>query len=301
MGIKIAYHPIYEYPLPAGHRFPMEKYGLLREQLIYEGVFGEQHFFAPPAMAAEDILLTHSEGYWHKLTHLQLSAKEIRNIGFPMTPLLVERGRHIAMGTYMSSVYALDSGVALNIAGGTHHSYKDHGEGFCIFNDIAISANILLDRHFIKRILVVDLDVHQGNGTASIFAEDERVFTLSIHGEKNYPLRKEKSDLDIGLPDGTSDAHYHSILEQALESVLQNFKPEFIFYQAGVDVLKTDKLGRLNLSREGCMKRDRIVLQAAHDRKIPMAITMGGGYSPNLKDILNAHCNTFKVAKEVFE
>ena len=279
----------------------MEKYGLLREQLIYEGVFGEQHFFAPPAMAAEDILLTHSEGYWHKLTHLQLSAKEIRNIGFPMTPLLVERGRHIAMGTYMSSVYALDSGVALNIAGGTHHSYKDHGEGFCIFNDIAISANILLDRHFIKRILVVDLDVHQGNGTASIFAEDERVFTLSIHGEKNYPLRKEKSDLDIGLPDGTSDAHYHSILEQALESVLQNFKPEFIFYQAGVDVLKTDKLGRLNLSREGCMKRDRIVLQAAHDRKIPMAITMGGGYSPNLKDILNAHCNTFKVAKEVFE
>ena len=301
MGIKIAFHPIYEYPLPGGHRFPMEKYGLLKQQIIYEGVFDESCFFAPGAMREEDVLITHSPNYWQKLIHQQLTEKEIRKIGFPMSSLLVERGRHIAMGTYMCCLHAMEAGVSLNVAGGTHHSYRDHGEGFCIFNDLAIAANLLLTAQGLNKVLLVDLDVHQGNGTASIFKDEPRVFTFSIHGEKNYPVRKEKSDLDIALADGTDDLIYLSVLEENLMAIMQNFKPQFILYQAGVDVLKTDKLGRLALSQEGCKRRDEMVMKIAKYHQVPIAITMGGGYSPKLKDILNAHTNTFKAAKDIFE
>jgi acetoin utilization deacetylase AcuC-like enzyme len=301
VGIKIAFHPIYEYPLPIGHRFPMDKYGLIKQQIIYEGVFDESCFFAPEAMKEEDILITHSENYWQKLIHQQLSEKEIRKIGFPMSPLLVERGRHIAMGTYRCCLYAMEAGISLNVAGGTHHSYRDHGEGFCLFNDLAIAANMLLTTHGLDKILIVDLDVHQGNGTASIFKDELRVFTFSIHGEKNYPIRKEKSDLDIALPDGANDITYLSVLEENLKAIIQNFKPQFILYQAGVDVLKKDKLGRLGLSHDGCKKRDEMVMQMAKCHQVPIAVTMGGGYSPQIKDILNAHTNTFKAAKDIFE
>ncbi|MBP9193923.1 MAG: histone deacetylase [Saprospiraceae bacterium] len=300
MGIKIAYHPIYEYPLPEGHRFPMEKYGLLKEQLIYEGVFGDDHFFEPVALGEEDVLLTHTSEYWYKLLNQSLSPKEIRKIGFPMSPLLVERGRHIAHGTYECALYALSTGVALNIAGGTHHSFAGHGEGFCIFNDMAIAANILLDKNLVKKILIVDLDVHQGNGTASIFRSNKNVFTFSMHGDKNYPLHKEQSDLDIPLPDGTEDSVYHAILNQTLEPLINKVVPDIIFYQAGVDVLSTDKLGRLNLTEYGCKRRDEIVFSSAHKYLIPVIVTMGGGYSPLLKNILNAHVNTYKIAKEIY-
>ncbi|MBK7007354.1 MAG: histone deacetylase [Saprospiraceae bacterium] len=300
MGIKIAYHPIYEYPLPEGHRFPMEKYGLLKEQLIYEGVFVEDHFFQPTALAEDDLLLTHTAEYWGKLLNQTLSPKEIRKIGFPMSPLLVERGRHIAHATYECALSALQYGIALNIAGGTHHSFSGHGEGFCIFNDMAIAANILLHKTWVKKILMVDLDVHQGNGTASIFCSNKSVFTFSMHGDKNYPLHKEKSDLDLPLPDGTDDAVYLALLNQTLEPLINKEAPDILFYQAGVDVLATDKLGRLNLTEQGCKRRDEIVFSCAHKYQIPVVVTMGGGYSPLLKNILNAHVNTFKMAKEVY-
>lgn len=298
--IKIAYHPIYEYPLPEGHRFPMEKYGLLKAQLLHEGIFDEKDFFTPEALDTDSLLLTHTELYLQKLLTQQLSAKEIRKIGFPMTPLLVERGRHIANGTFQCCLYALEFGVSLNIAGGTHHSYADHGEGFCIFNDMAVAARLLLHRRLAKKIVFVDLDVHQGNGSASIFQNDERVFTFSMHGEKNYPLHKEKSDLDVALADHTRDDDYLKILKENLYQIIEKEKPDFIFYQSGVDILQTDKLGRLDITPYGCRLRDEIVFESARKYEIPIVATMGGGYSPDIRDILNAHANTYKVARSVF-
>ncbi len=299
--IKVAYHPTFKYPLPEGHRFPMEKYDLLRDQLIYEGLFDEKDFFSPPAMDVGILRLTHSEEYLDKLFNQSLNEKEVRAIGFPMTPLLVQRGMHIAQGTYLLALHAMDYGCGLNIAGGTHHSFCDRGEGFCIFNDIALAANALIYNHGIKRILVVDLDVHQGNGTAKIFENEERVFTLSVHGEKNYPLRKEKSDLDIGLEDGVGDNLYLSVIQDILPKLIESVKPEIIFFQSGVDVLETDKLGRLSLTQDGCRQRDEVVFGLAHRHQIPIVASMGGGYSTRIADIVNAHTNTYKMAKQFFE
>jgi acetoin utilization deacetylase AcuC-like enzyme len=298
--IKISYHPIFKYPLPEGHRFPMEKYDLLKTQLIYEGLYDEVDFTTPSAMEEDLLRLTHTADYLHKLEYQLLDAKEIRAIGFPMTPLLVERGRHIAQGTYEMALHALDTGAGLNIAGGTHHSFDDRGEGFCIFNDIALAANALIHRHQIRKVLIVDLDVHQGNGTAKIFGNNDLVYTFSMHGEKNYPLRKEKSDLDIGLPDRISDNEYHQILKGTLPKLIDSVKPQIIFYQSGVDVLESDKLGRLSLSLNGCKIRDEIVYNLAKNHEIPIVASMGGGYSQKLSDIVNAHTNTYRVARDHF-
>lgn len=298
--IKIAWSPVYRYELPEGHRFPMAKYDLLPEQLKYEGTAEESDFFIPPPMADSDILLTHTQEYLHKLNHQLLTPKEIRNIGFPMTPTLVSRGKHIANGTWLCSLHAMTHGVALNIAGGTHHSYADRGEGFCIFNDIAIAANKMKSIFPKVKILIIDLDVHQGNGTAKIFEHQNDIFTLSVHGAKNYPVRKEKSDLDIGLPDATSDIDYMKALEIHIPQTIEKFKPDFIFYLAGADVLATDKLGRLNLTKQGCKARDTYVFTLAKKLQIPIAVTMGGGYSPRISEVIDAHANTFRAAKEVF-
>ena len=188
----------------------------------------------------------------------------------------------------------------MNVAGGTHHAYTDRGEGFCLLNDLAVASNFLIHRHNFSRILIVDLDVHQGNGTAQIFENEPKVFTFSMHGAKNYPMYKEKSDLDIALPDDTSDDHYLKTLKNTLPRLLDEFEPEFIFFQAGVDVLKTDKLGRLGMSIEGCKERDRFVLETCKTNKIPVSITMGGGYSPKLSDIIQAHANTYRLAQDIF-
>ena len=217
-----------------------------------------------------------------------------------MSPHLVQRGRHIANGTIQCALYALQYGIALNVAGGTHHAFSDRGEGFCVFNDVAIAANYLLHQGLVHQILVIDLDVHQGNGTAKIFMHDPRVFTFSMHGEKNYPLRKEESNLDLGMPDGADDAYYLGILRETLPRVLDEVQPDFIFYVAGVDVLATDKLGRLNLSISGCRDRDRMVLSACKQHQVPVAVTMGGGYSDRLALIIEAHANTFRLANELF-
>ncbi len=298
--LKIAYSPIYRYELPEGHRFPMLKYELIAEQLLYEGTIDESSFFHPEPLEAHTALLTHTAEYWEKLHSLALSDREIRAIGFPITEKFIWRGRHIAQGTIQCALYALQHGCAMNIAGGTHHAFADRGEGFCCLNDQAVASNYLLNKSLVQKILIVDLDVHQGNGTASIFEHEPRVFTFSMHGERNYPLRKEKSDLDIGLPDGTDDTTYLNILSETLPRLLDQVKPDFIFYLSGVDVLETDKLGRLNLSRQGCLERDRLVFSLCQKHKIPVAASMGGGYSTRLADIVEAHANTFRAAQHIF-
>ncbi len=298
--LKIAFAPIYRYELPPGHRFPMEKYDLLPEQLLYEGTISADNFFHPEPVTAETILLTHTPEYWHKLQYQTLDAKEVRAIGFPMTPRLVERGRYIAGGTVQCALYARQHGIALNVAGGTHHAHSYKGEGFCVFNDIAIAANYLLHHQLAKKILIIDLDVHQGNGTAEIFAQEPRVFTFSMHGAKNYPHRKERSDLDIGLPDGTEDAAYLSVLRNTLPALMDAVQPDMAFYQSGVDVLATDKLGRLSLSMAGCKERDRIVLNTCRSYGVPVAVSMGGGYSERLSCIIEAHANTYRLAQDIF-
>jgi acetoin utilization deacetylase AcuC-like enzyme len=298
--LKIAFSPVYKYELPENHRFPMVKYELLPEQLLYEGTVTDRNFFMPEALSDELIELTHSKSYLYKLNNQLLSLKEIRNIGFPMSDLLVQRGKHIANGTYKAAEYAIHSGIGMNIAGGTHHSFSDHGEGFCLFNDIAIAANILLHKQLVNKILIVDLDVHQGNGTAKIFSNNPKVFTFSMHGEKNYPTRKEFSDLDLGMPDKCDDSYYLNYLKEVLSRLIDVVQPDFIFYLAGVDILESDKLGRLSISKQGCKERDKCVLQMAKDNMIPIAVTMGGGYSPKISDIIDAHANTFRLAQEIY-
>jgi acetoin utilization deacetylase AcuC-like enzyme len=299
--VKVAFSPIYRYELPKGHRFPMEKYDLLPEQLVYEGTLSESDFFEPLALTEEEILITHSKEYLQKLNAGNLTKLEQRKIGFPVRPDLVQRGKHIANGTYHCALHALNNGVSLNIAGGTHHAYADRGEGFCVFNDFAIASNLLLSRNLVKKILIVDLDVHQGNGNAHIFKGRDNVFTLSMHGEKNYPLKKERSDLDIGLPDGITDEPYLTLLRNHLPKVIDMVEPDFIFYQAGVDIIETDKLGRLKVTKDGCIKRDRFVFESAKKNGIPVAVSMGGGYSHRVSDIVDAHANTFRIAVELFD
>ena len=296
----IAFDPCYVHPLHHGHRFPMIKYELLPEQLLYEGLINSDSLFSPGKLDEDIILLTHEQNYWDRLRNLKLSDAEIRRSGFPLSASLVERETRIARGTIDGSIYALEHGIAFNIAGGTHHAGSNWAEGFCLLNDRAIAANYLLNRFLVSRILIIDLDVHQGNGTAEIFKNEERVFTFSIHAEKNFPFRKERSNLDIGLQDGISDNEYLNLLTTNLNIVIESFKPDFIFYLAGVDVLATDKLGKLNLSRNGCKQRDRMVLSYCRSLKIPVQVSMGGGYSPKITDIVEAHCNTFRVANDLY-
>lgn len=298
--LKIAYHPMYRHPLPPKHRFPMEKYELIPEQLLYEGTVTASNFFAPSPLPESRILRAHTADYWERLKTLSLTRKEERATGFPLSEGLVQREIIIAQGTLDCAQYALQYGVAMNIAGGTHHAFTDRGEGFCLLNDIALGAYYLLDEGLAQRVLVVDLDVHQGNGTAQIFQDESRVFTFSMHGAHNYPLRKEQSDLDIGLPDGTPDEPYLDHLTNTLPLLIDTVQPDFIFYQSGVDVLATDKLGRLGMSLEGCRRRDQIVLEACKRNGIPVAVSMGGGYSERVAIIVEAHANTYRLAQEIF-
>lgn len=298
--LKIAFSPIYRYPLPEGHRFPMIKYELIPEQLLYEGIVHEHQFYAPRRLDDNTILRVHTSEYLSKLMAQGLLPKESKRIGFPMTPLLIERGRYISQGTIECALHAQEFGVSINVAGGTHHAYAAHGEGFCIFNDFAIASQYLLDMKLAQRILIIDLDVHQGNGTAHIFKNEKSVFTFSMHGKKNYPHRKELSDLDIALEDGTEDEAYLDTLKKYLLPVINEFQPDQIFYLAGVDVLGTDRLGRLALSKEGVKRRDSFVFECCKNNNIPVAVSMGGGYSPRIGDIIDAHVNTFKEAQEIF-
>ena len=299
--IKVAWDPIYIHPLPDNHRFPMEKYDLLPKQLLHEGTLVNENFFSPTKIDLEGVFAIHDKGYWEKLSGLQLTRQEQLRSGFPHSAELIQRELFITGGSVQAAKYALQFGVAFNIAGGTHHAYADRAEGFCLLNDQAIASSYLLRNELASKILIVDLDVHQGNGTAKIFENEPRVFTFSMHGEHNYPLRKENSDLDIGLPDGISGEDYLELLEQHLPSLIEKVQPDFIFYQSGVDILETDKLGRLGVSIADCKKRDERVLTLAYNKNIPLMASMGGGYSKEIKYIVEAHANTYRVAKELWE
>ena len=298
--LKIAFDKIYSHPLPEGHRFPMLKYELIPEQLLHEGLISQENLFSPAKADEEVILLAHDRAYWQKLKNLTLSPQEQRRTGFPVTHQLIERELCIVQGTIEGCTLAKENGIAFNVAGGTHHAGSNWGEGFCLLNDQAIAANYLLKEGLAQSILIIDLDVHQGNGTAEIFRTENRVFTFSMHAEKNFPFRKEQSDLDIGLEDGTADIEYLELLQGSLQGLINSLSPDFIFYLSGVDVLETDNLGHLKLTRKGCKERDRYVLQLCKNNNIPVQVSMGGGYSHKISDIVEAHCNTFRVARELY-
>lgn len=298
--LKIAFDPVYVHPVPLNHRFPMSKYDLIPGQLLHEGLITDDNLFSP-AMVSEDVILqTHDKYYWEQLRDLTLPPKEQRRTGFELSGRLIERERRISQGTIDGCGYAFEHGIAFNIAGGTHHAGTHWGEGFCMLNDQSIAANYLLNNNLVSSILIVDLDVHQGNGTAQIFENQPRVFTFSMHGANNFPYRKETSDLDIPLADGTSDDEYLAILKDTLPKIIAEQKPQFIFYLSGVDVLATDKLGKLALTKQGCKERDRLVFEQCIANKIPVQVSMGGGYSPDIRDIIDAHCNTFRLAAAMF-
>lgn len=297
---KIAWSPIYHHPLPENHRFPMEKYSLLPEQLVYEGTIDEGSLFAPDPVTEEDLLRVHDLNYWQRLKNVELTPSEQRRSGFPHSEQLIERELRITQGTVQGALYAMEHGAAANIAGGTHHAYTDRAEGFCLLNDFAVAARYLLDRNLVKQVLIVDLDVHQGNGTAQIFASEPAVFTFSMHGRDNYPLHKEHSDLDIALPKGTGDDEYLRLLNHHLPRLFDALEPDFVFFQSGVDVLATDKLGHLGLTIQGCRQRDEVVLQKCRQEQVPVFMSMGGGYSHRLADIIEAHANTYRLTREIF-
>jgi len=298
--LKIAFDPIYAHPLPEGHRFPMLKYELIPEQLLHEGVITPENLFSPGLLDEEIILWTHDKNYWLQLRDLTLPAKEQRRTGFPLSFRLVEREIRIGKGTIGGCHYAFEYGVAFNVAGGTHHAGTNWGEGFCLLNDQAMAANYLLNNRLATSILIIDLDVHQGNGTAQIFENEHRVFTFSMHGANNFPFRKERSDLDIALPDKTKGTEYLSILYETLPRLIEQQQPDFIFYLSGVDVLQTDKLGKMALTIEECKQRDRFVFEQCRKYNIPVQVSMGGGYSPDIRDIVEAHCNTYRIANDIY-
>jgi len=296
--IKIAWSARYAHPLPENHRFPMEKYNLLKQQLCFEGIVNEDNFFAPPTFGIEPILKVHNADYFQKLINQKLSYREARATGFPQSEQLIQREMEIANGTIQCALYALKYGCAFNIAGGTHHAFTDRGEGFCLLNDQAIAAQYLIDYGLASKILILDLDVHQGNGTAEIFSNSLNIITVSVHGKNNYPLRKEFSHYDVPLEDHSGDKLYLTKLSDLLSTLSRDHLFDFVFYQAGVDVLKTDKLGRLDLSIGACKERDRMVFDFCKSKNTPVVTCMGGGYSKSINHILDAHRNTFDAASE---
>lgn len=300
--IQVSHHPIYRLGVPEGHRFPMAKYELLPEQLIHRGIILPEQFHKPKPCSDDIILETHDEKFFLNAKLQKLERKDIRALGLPNTKELFEREMIITQGTIDNALFVLNNkgGLALNIAGGTHHAFFDRPEGFCLFNDFAVTSNYLLNRKLISKVLIVDLDVHQGNGTAALFEKNPLVFTFSMHGAKNYPFRKEKSDLDIPLREGTTGEEFLSILKQHLPRLIKEVKPDIMMYLAGVDVLKSDKFGHLGLELEDAYQRDLYVFQQAKINEIPTIVSMGGGYSPDIKTILDAHSATFKAAVEVF-
>lgn len=298
--IKIAWHPSYVHPVPDGHRFPMEKYELLPMRLIREGIVSEDNFFEPSQGLTYNLDIHDSE-YLRRLFNLELTKKEERASGFTLSQDLIQRELRITNGTVEGALWAFNNrSAAFNIAGGTHHASANKAEGFCLLNDQAIASRYLLDNTNVSQILIIDLDVHHGNGTAQIFKNINNVYTFSMHGANNYPYHKPPSDLDIPLPDNTSNRKYLSLLKKYLPNIVTEINPDFIFYLAGVDVLAEDKLGRLGLTLNGCKERDELVFALAKDNDIPIMTTMGGGYASDIKIILEAHCNTFRSASNIY-
>lgn len=296
---SIFYSPYYYADIGDGHVFPIRKFEIAKNILIEEGTLLPEEFIEPDPAAIEDLLLVHTEDYISRLLTGNLTAKEIRKLGLPWSESLVRRSLHAISGTINASREALKAGVSSNLAGGTHHAYPDRGEGFCVLNDIAVSIRVLQRERLAERFLVIDLDVHQGNGTASIFRDSPDVYTFSMHGAKNYPLFKETSTLDIELADGTSDDEYIDTLMHALERVRLH-DADIIFYLAGADPFEHDRLGRLALTKDGLRRRDEAVLRFGRIEGIPIVTTMSGGYADRIEDTVDIHCNTIRAVKTVY-
>ncbi|MFM7523097.1 MAG: histone deacetylase [Betaproteobacteria bacterium] len=290
------YSDCFVLPLPPGHRFPMAKYRMLRDQAVAQ-IPGLRCHEAPTT--SDGVLaLAHHPHYIHRVSSGALSAEEQRAIGFPWSEAMVERSRRSSGATIAACRAALQSGVSVNLAGGTHHAHADRGQGFCVFNDAAIAARLMQAERRVTRVVIIDLDVHQGDGTASILANDDSVFTLSLHAQNNYPFDKSRSDLDIALPDGTDDRHYLQQLDHALRMLFDRFDPQLIIYLAGADPFEGDRLGRLSLSVDGLAQRDRAVLNAARARQLPVAIAMAGGYGHRIEETVAIHLQTLRIARE---
>lgn len=299
MIYSLFYSPYYYADIGEDHVFPIRKFELVRDVLLNEGTLLPEEIVEPKSANIEDLLLVHTEDYITRLINGELTAKEIRKLGLPWSKSLVRRSLHAINGTINASFEALKCGISSNLAGGTHHAYPDRGEGFCVLNDVAVAIRVLQREKLAERFLIIDCDVHQGNGTAFIFKDEAEVFTFSMHGAKNYPLFKEKSTLDIELADGTGDKEFLEILEQALPRIFLH-NPDIIFYLGGADPYEKDKLGRLNLSIEGLRKRDEIVLQFAREQQTPIVTTLSGGYAADINDTVEIHCNTIRAVKNVF-
>ena len=297
--MKLFYADHFVLPLPTGHRFPMEKYALLRERLAASGAFSPQDFIEPPAATDTEILRAHCPQYLDRVASGTLTPDEIRRIGFPWSLQMVERSRRSAGATLCAARAAMQEGIAANLAGGTHHAGFDFGAGFCVFNDAAIAARALQAEGLARRVMVIDLDVHQGDGTAQIFQGDDSVFTLSLHGDKNFPFRKQTSHLDVPLPDGTDDDAYLTALDAALMQAFNTFTPDMAIYLAGADPFEGDRLGRLKLTKAGLKARDERVLTTAHARGLPVAIAMAGGYAEPITDTVDIQTTTILTAQRI--
>jgi acetoin utilization deacetylase AcuC-like enzyme len=295
--LKAFYSDLFVLPLPETHRFPMAKYGRLRERLIAEGVLSTADLHVPDAISWDDLRLVHDSGYVEDVATGALSRDMQRRIGFPWSPHMVERSRRSVGATLAAARAALrGDAVAANLAGGTHHAFRERGEGYCVFNDVAVAARVLIHGGVIERAVVVDCDVHQGNGTAAIFRDDPAVFTFSLHGARNFPFRKEASDLDVTFEDGARDAEYLTALTAHLPRVLDGHRPDLVFFLAGADPYEGDRLGRLGLTIEGLRERDRVVFDACRARSLPVAVAMAGGYAPDVEATVTIHVNTIREA-----
>jgi len=295
------YSDHYIIELPSHHTFPIGKYRLIREQLLIEGTLSPDELLEPTLVAPTDARLVHTDAYWKQLTSGTLPANIVHRMGLPWSEALVRRSRASVQGTLTAARIAIQDRIAFNLAGGTHHAFPDRGEGYCVLNDIAVAVRCLQRDAWMQRMAIIDCDVHQGNGTAAIFADEPDVYTFSIHGANTYPLVKVPGSLDIGLPDETGDEEYLRLLDSTLPKILEDFRPGLVFYLAGVDPHERDRLGRLRLTHEGLRKRDALVLQACRDAGIPVAVTLGGGYGQDISDTVEAHCNTVRAAKAVFD
>ncbi|MCK6395562.1 histone deacetylase [Zoogloea sp.] len=298
--MKLFYADHFVLPLPEGHRFPMEKYARLRERLLGSGQFETDDFHVPDAASDTELLRAHDAGYVQRVVRGTLDKNDIRRIGFPWSEAMVERSRRSAGATLAACRAALDGGCAANLAGGTHHAFRDRGEGFCVFNDAAIAALAMRAEGRVERVAIIDCDVHQGNGTAAILASRPECFTFSIHGARNYPFDKESSDLDVELPDGTGDDTYLTALQAALGTVFARGKPDLVIYLAGADPYEDDRLGRLKLTKAGLAERDQLVFDKVRQRGLPIAIAMAGGYARNIDDTVEIHTNTVSAAARHF-
>ncbi|MFO8036393.1 MAG: histone deacetylase [Anaerolineales bacterium] len=296
--MDVYYHDLFTFPLPRGHRFPIQKYAMLRQRLVEEGIIRLEDLHVPAPASDDQLLLVHSQEYLHKLKNGGLTEKEIRRLGFPWSLDLVERSRRSVGSTIAACRSALENGLAASLAGGTHHAFPDHGQGFCVLNDVAVAVRVMQKENRAERALIVDCDVHQGNGTAAIFEGDPRVFTFSVHGAKNFPFRKSQSDLDIDLPDGTGDDEYLAALEDGLEKALDEADAEWVIYLAGADPYNGDRLGRLSLTKSGLAQRDRLVLERSRQRGLPVAVVMSGGYGEDVNDTVDIHFQTVRLAVE---